>query len=688
MNNRIRVAGRIAHNDEDGPAVGNRQLRAALAAIGAALLLLGVPRLAAAQVLTPPSDVPPNAGFGSALSGSRGNLTPTYVVVGAPRAPTLTGGSEAGRAFVFTTGNADGSYSRSELVPDLLTPFAHFGASVVARNGRIFVGAPGNGAAFVFKQDSGSSAWVEEAYIDARTSDANDSLDYSADLGVLVACVPGSCQFFSQQGMNWLPVPRWAAIKASRARFIADGFSHDDLLTASAAQLQPGGLAFYRLLKFATGYQASTTIPWPGGGFGALAAENVSNQNSEASSHVLVTGPYPGQVQSFLRASNEGIPYDTGFLTAPQILLPGVGTSTNVGTGIAAFGNSAAITDRVSNSHSVVRHYYLTEDAPPKWTLDATSDFGSGGPTYGAVLSLDTSDPIIGDPSNNTVTVYPQLEPVVSVPTTVYGLQCRDSKKACKVATDCAANEPCQQYDTGALVIVSQYAHTGSVKVSYTDCKSFEDVAGLSYFKYSGPNVKTPQCLHVDTNGVILSGQQQVCFKPASTVLAYFTRCHQRASCGIDDDGNLESPGVDSAGNTQCCVVFTPTTPTPVPDKVCVASPHFSDFGFGQLVDTDNDLVPDIVDNCKQLSNILQFDTDQDFVGNGCDNCLTVPNQDQADFDHDGIGNACDTTPGVDPATLIPVPAPAAPPPYTWLVGLGLGLLGLRRVRVTRSRVS
>jgi len=187
---------------------------------------------------------------------------------------------------------------------------------------------------------------------------------------------------------------------------------------------------------------------------------------------------------------------------------------------------------------------------------------------------------------------------------------------------------------------------------------------------------------------VILSGQQQVCFKPASTVLAYFTRCHQRASCGIDDDGNLESPGVDSAGNTQCCVVFTPTTPTPVPDKVCVASPHFSDFGFGQLVDTDNDLVPDIVDNCKQLSNILQFDTDQDFVGNGCDNCLTVPNQDQADFDHDGIGNACDTTPGVDPATLIPVPAPAAPPPYTWLVGLGLGLLGLRRVRVTRSRVS
>ena len=70
MNNRMRVAGRIAHNDEDGPAVGNRQLRAALAAVGAALLLLGVPRLAAAQVLTPPSDVPPNAGFGSALSGS------------------------------------------------------------------------------------------------------------------------------------------------------------------------------------------------------------------------------------------------------------------------------------------------------------------------------------------------------------------------------------------------------------------------------------------------------------------------------------------------------------------------------------------------------------------------------------------------------------------------------------------
>jgi hypothetical protein len=71
--------------------------------------------------------------------------------------------------------------------------------------------------------------------------------------------------------------------------------------------------------------------------------------------------------------------------------------------------------------------------------------------------------------------------------------------------------------------------------------------------------------------------------------------------------------------------------------------------------DSDNDGVPDDLDNCPAVYNPDQVDTDLDGFGDACDddddqdgvpdagdNCPLVANPDQADADADGIGDACE----------------------------------------------
>lgn len=76
------------------------------------------------------------------------------------------------------------------------------------------------------------------------------------------------------------------------------------------------------------------------------------------------------------------------------------------------------------------------------------------------------------------------------------------------------------------------------------------------------------------------------------------------------------------------------------------------------LLDTDQDGVPDVRDNCPAVANSNQLDTDQDGLGDACDtdddndgdldgadNCPLIANPNQLDSDADGIGDACDDTP-------------------------------------------
>ncbi|WP_223032557.1 choice-of-anchor B family protein [Hanstruepera marina] len=84
------------------------------------------------------------------------------------------------------------------------------------------------------------------------------------------------------------------------------------------------------------------------------------------------------------------------------------------------------------------------------------------------------------------------------------------------------------------------------------------------------------------------------------------------------------------------------------------------------VVDTDNDGVPDGIDNCPSISNPNQEDSDSDGIGDICDptndtdsdndgvpndvdNCPNTPNPDQLDSDNDGIGDACQNNPDLTP---------------------------------------
>ncbi|WP_282135440.1 MopE-related protein [Seonamhaeicola maritimus] len=65
-------------------------------------------------------------------------------------------------------------------------------------------------------------------------------------------------------------------------------------------------------------------------------------------------------------------------------------------------------------------------------------------------------------------------------------------------------------------------------------------------------------------------------------------------------------------------------------------------------LDTDNDGILDVDDNCVDTANTDQADTDSDTVGDVCDNCPDDANTDQADADADTVGDICDACPGFD----------------------------------------
>jgi hypothetical protein len=61
-----------------------------------------------------------------------------------------------------------------------------------------------------------------------------------------------------------------------------------------------------------------------------------------------------------------------------------------------------------------------------------------------------------------------------------------------------------------------------------------------------------------------------------------------------------------------------------------------------QDLDSDGDLVADLLDTCPLLADPGQTDDDLDGRGDPCDNCPATSNADQADQDADGDGDACD----------------------------------------------
>lgn len=84
------------------------------------------------------------------------------------------------------------------------------------------------------------------------------------------------------------------------------------------------------------------------------------------------------------------------------------------------------------------------------------------------------------------------------------------------------------------------------------------------------------------------------------------------------------------------------------------------------ILDTDNDGIEDVLDNCPDVFNPDQEDLDSDNIGDVCDdivsvdedndgivnvqdNCPSAFNPNQEDLDNDGIGDVCDNFVGISP---------------------------------------
>jgi hypothetical protein len=100
--------------------------------------------------------------------------------------------------------------------------------------------------------------------------------------------------------------------------------------------------------------------------------------------------------------------------------------------------------------------------------------------------------------------------------------------------------------------------------------------------------------------------------------------------CGCMGECILDQEDTDGDGTGDTCEEETSTT-TSVPEA--------------ELKDTDNDGVPDFVDNCPFVSNLGQENGDSDSYGDACDNCFDYENEDQNDADGDGWGDVCDNCP-------------------------------------------
>jgi hypothetical protein len=109
-------------------------------------------------------------------------------------------------------------------------------------------------------------------------------------------------------------------------------------------------------------------------------------------------------------------------------------------------------------------------------------------------------------------------------------------------------------------------------------------------------------------------------------------------ACTSRDDSGVCGPPLSPRGGVYCC--FAPDR-TYTSMQWCVPADGFAHFFHANLTDTDGDTIPDVIDNCPNVSNPRQDDTDGDGIGDACDNCPYTYNPDQSLSDA-GIGTACE----------------------------------------------
>ena len=135
-----------------------------------------------------------------------------------------------------------------------------------------------------------------------------------------------------------------------------------------------------------------------------------------------------------------------------------------------------------------------------------------------------------------------------------------------------------------------------------------------------------------------------------------YTSCTMDSQCAqgnyCDESGSCVPP---DKGNGETCIISQECLSGYCIDGVCCDSlcsgeneacnlPEFEGVCTSTL-DSDDDGVLDVYDNCPNTPNSEQADSDDDGIGDECDNCPTNYNPGQDDVDGDDVGNKCDNCP-------------------------------------------
>jgi hypothetical protein len=365
-------------------------------------------------------------------------------------------------------------------------------------------------------------------------------------------------------------------------------------------------------------------------------------------------------------------------------LPPPPNATQNFGIFISAAGGNILVADFPPSSTNGFNVYTYSVTNPPNNASLAASSFSLTSTLVqspGAFFASDLCS-AYDDPFTSEMT----LGPIGAVPTNI-----------CCSGTTCTsqASTSCPQVQGLTSLYVPTVSGGFAQPTITNNCTTMQ--AGFI-------NHQTDTCTSINFTGTITTPGATYCYPGAFNAGKLVIQCDPDPidmATGLPEDCTTANPGgevlrrypVPGSNDVLCC--GSPPTQLPADNNTytCVSQLfQFSQFASGQLLDTDQDTVPDLVDNCPLVANPFQQDQDQDLIGDACDNCPAVANQNQKNTRGGPVGDACNCA--LLGVTLGPTGAPcgaatvvpAVPPDLTGLFGLGLLSTGVAFSRGGRRK--